>query len=97
MAIKVLITDDHNVVRQGLRMVLALDPELEVVGGAENGGEALRLAMRLGPDVVLMDLVMPVRVGVGATRAIPRVRPATQGVALTSFREGAWVTGGVRG
>ncbi len=96
MAIKVLITDDHKVVRQGLRMVLALDPELEVVGEAENGEEALRLAMRLEPDVVLMDLVMPVMDGVKATRAIRRGLPDTQVVALTSVLEDASVTGAVR-
>jgi DNA-binding NarL/FixJ family response regulator len=96
MAINVLITDDHKVVRQGLRMVLDLDPELEVVGEAENGEEALRLAMRLEPDVVLMDLVMPVMDGVQATRAIRRGLPDTQVVALTSVLEDVSVTGAVR-
>ncbi len=96
MAINVLITDDHKVVRQGLRMVLDLDPELEVVGEAENGEEALRLAMRLEPDVVLLDLVMPVMDGVKATRAIRRGLPDTQVVALTSVLEDASVTGAVR-
>ena len=91
-----MITDDHKVVRQGLRMVLALDPELDVVGEAENGEEALRLAMRLEPDVVLMDLVMPVMDGVKATRAIRRGLPDTQVVALTSVLEDASVTGAVR-
>ena len=96
MAINVLITDDHKVVRQGLRMVLDLDPELEVVGEAENGQEALRLAMRLEPDVVLMDLVMPVMDGVQATKAIRRGLPDTQVVALTSVLEDVSVTGAVR-
>jgi len=96
MAINVLITDDHKVVRQGLRMVLDLDPELEVVGEAENGEESLRLAMRLEPDVVLMDLVMPVMDGVQATRAIRRELPDTQVVALTSVLEDTSVTGAVR-
>ena len=96
MAIKVFITDDHRVVRQGLRMVLDLDPELEVVGEAENGEEALRLAIRLEPDVVLMDLVMPVMDGVQATRAIRRRLPDTQVVALTSVLEDVSVTGAVR-
>jgi DNA-binding NarL/FixJ family response regulator len=96
MAISVLITDDHKVVRQGLRMVLDLDPDLEVVGEAENGEEAARLARRLEPDVVLMDLVMPVMDGVEATRAIRRELPDTQVVALTSVLEDASVTGAVR-
>lgn len=96
MAISVLITDDHKVVRQGLRMVLDLDPELEVVGEAENGEEALRLARRLEPDVVVMDLVMPVMDGVEATTVIRRELPETQVVALTSVLEDASVTGAVR-
>ena len=96
MAISVLITDDHKVVRQGLKMVLDLDPELEVVGEAENGEEAARLALRLEPDVVVMDLVMPVMDGVEATRVIRRELPDTQVVALTSVLEDASVTGAVR-
>ena len=96
MSIDVLITDDHKVVRQGLKMVLDLDPELEVVGEAENGEEALRLARRLEPDVVLMDLVMPVMDGVRATGEIRRELPGTQVVALTSVLEDASVTGAVR-
>ena len=96
MAISVLIADDHKVVRQGLKMVLDLDPELEVVGEAENGEEAARLARRLEPDVVVMDLVMPVMDGVEATRVIRRELPDTQVVALTSVLEDASVTGAVR-
>ena len=96
MAIGVLITDDHKVVRQGLKMVLDLDPELEVVGEAENGEEATRLARRLEPDVVVMDLVMPVMDGVEATRVIRRELPDTQVVALTSVLEDTSVTGAVR-
>jgi DNA-binding NarL/FixJ family response regulator len=96
MAVNVLITDDHKVVRQGLRMVLDLDPQLEVVGEAENGEEALRLARSLEPDVVVMDLVMPVMDGVQATRAIRRELPDTQVVALTSVLEDASVIGAVR-
>ncbi len=77
-------------------MVLDLDPELEVVGEAENGEEATRLARRLEPDVVVMDLVMPVMDGVEATRLIRRELPDTQVVALTSVLEDASVTGAVR-
>ena len=72
MGIRILVADDHGVVRQGLRMYLALDPELEVVGEAANGAEALRLAHELAPDVVLMDLLMPVMDGIAATEAIRR-------------------------
>jgi two-component system, NarL family, response regulator LiaR len=78
VTIRLLITDDHKVVRQGLRMVLELDPDLEVVGEASNGEEALRMARRLEPDVVLMDLLMPVMNGIEATGEIRRELPNTE-------------------
>ncbi len=96
MTISVLLTDDHQVVRQGIRMVLELDPDLKVVGEASNGEEALRQARRLKPDVVLMDLVMPVMDGVKATGEIRRELPDTEVVALTSVLEAASVTGAVK-
>ena len=96
MAIRVLITDDHGVVRQGLRMYLGLDPELEVVGEAANGEEALRMARELGPDVVLMDLLMPVMDGIAATGMIRTELPDVEVIALTSVLEDASVSGAVR-
>jgi two-component system, NarL family, response regulator LiaR len=96
MAIKVLITDDHGVVRQGLRMYLGLDPELEIVGEAANGEEALRIARELRPNVVLMDLLMPVMDGIEATRAIRAEMPDVEVIALTSVLEDASVSGAVR-
>ena len=87
MSIRILIVDDHSVVRQGLKMFLALDPELKVVGEAANGVEALRLARELEPDVVLMDLLMPVMDGVAATAAIRHELPDTEVIALTSVLE----------
>src|SRR5918998_2112135 len=96
MAIRVLITDDHGVVRQGLRMYLGLDPELEVVGEAANGEEALRIARELRPNVVLMDLLMPVMDGIEATRAIRAEMPDVEVIALTSVLEDASVSGAVR-
>jgi two-component system, NarL family, response regulator LiaR len=96
MAIRVLITDDHGVVRQGLRMFLSLDPDFEVVGEAENGREALQMARELEPDVVLMDLLMPVMDGVSATGAIREELPGVEVVALTSVLEDTSVTGAVR-
>ena len=96
MAIRVLIADDHGVVRQGLRMYLGLDPELEVVGEAANGAEALHLAHELKPDVVLMDLLMPVMDGIAATEAIRRELPEVEVVALTSVLEDSAVYGAMR-
>ena len=96
MAVRVLIADDHGVVRQGLRMFLSLDPELEVVGEATNGEEALKLARELAPDVVLMDLLMPVMDGISATEAIRRELPDVEVIALTSVLEDASVSGAVK-
>lgn len=97
MTIRVLIVDDHNVVRQGLRVFLGLDSDLEVVTSeATNGEEALCLARQLRPDVVLMDLVMPGMDGISATQVIRRELPSTEVVVLTSVLEDALVFGAVR-
>jgi two-component system, NarL family, response regulator LiaR len=96
MSIQVLIADDHTVVRQGLRMFLSSDPELEIVGEARDGAEAVRLARQLQPDVVLMDLLMPVMDGIAATAAIRREVPDTEVVALTSVLEDTAVIDAVR-
>ncbi len=96
MAVRIVIADDHSVVRQGLRMFLGLDPELEVVGEAADGAEAVRLARQLQPDVVLMDLLMPVMDGITATATIRRELPDTEVLALTSVLEDASVVGAVR-
>src|SRR2546430_2143591 len=84
MAIRILIADDHEVVRQGLKTFLELDPELEIAGEARDGADALRQARELRPDVVLMDLLMPVMDGLTATRAIRAELPDTEVIALTS-------------
>ncbi|HJT56580.1 MAG TPA: response regulator transcription factor [Ktedonobacteraceae bacterium] len=96
MAIRIVIADDHSVVRRGLRMFLKQDPELEVVGEAANGDEAVRLAHQLQPDIVLMDLLMPVMDGIAATALIRRELPDTEVIALTSVLEDASVVGAVR-
>ena len=96
MAIRVLITDDHGVVRQGLRMFLSLDPEIEIVGEATNGEEAVALSRTLEPDVVLMDLLMPVMDGIAATEEIRRDLPDVEVMALRSVLVDASVTGAVR-
>ena len=96
MATRVLITDDHGVVRQGLRMFLSLDPDIQVVGEAQDGREALAMARELKPDVVLMDLLMPVMDGLESTKAIRTELPEVEVIALTSVLEGASVTGAIR-
>lgn len=96
MTVRILIADDHKVVRQGLRMFLALDPDLEVVGEAENGRIALEMARELLPDVVLMDLIMPEMTGVEATAAIRQELPDTEVIAVTSVLEDNSVIGAIR-
>jgi two-component system, NarL family, response regulator LiaR len=96
VTIKVLIADDHGVVRQGLTMYLGLDPELEVIGEAANGEEAVNMASDLEPDVVLMDLLMPVMDGIAATEKIKTETPEVEVVALTSVLDDGAVTKAVR-
>jgi NarL family two-component system response regulator LiaR len=96
MPIKILIVDDHSVVRQGLRMFLSLDPDLEVVGEASNGQEAIEKVEKLNPDVVLMDLLMPVMDGITATQTIRRDYSDSEVIALTSVLEDASVVNAVR-
>jgi two-component system, NarL family, response regulator LiaR len=93
---RVLLADDHAVVRQGLKMFLALDAGLEVVGEANNGREAVELVERLRPDVVLMDLVMPVLDGIGAIGEIKSRFPDVEIIAVTSVLEDAKVIGAVQ-
>jgi DNA-binding NarL/FixJ family response regulator len=96
VTIRIVIADDHSVVRQGLRMFLSLDPELEVIGEAQDGAEAVRLAHKLNPDIVLMDLLMPVMDGITAIGEIRRDLPDTEVIALTSVLEDASVVGAVK-
>jgi two-component system, NarL family, response regulator LiaR len=96
MPIRVLLVDDHSVVLEGLRMFLALDPELEVVGEASDGAEAVRLAHQLHPHVVLMDLLMPGMDGITAIGILRRELPAVEIIALTSVLEDAAVVGAMR-
>jgi NarL family two-component system response regulator LiaR len=85
--IRVLIVDDHAVVRSGLRMFLLAFDDLELAGEASNGSEAVRMAAQLQPDVVLIDLIMPKMDGIQATREIKSRFPQIQVVALTSFAD----------
>jgi len=85
--IRVLLVDDHGVVRRGLRGYLELLDDIEVIGEAENGLEGVELSAELTPDVILMDIVMPQLDGIGAITQIKTAQPAVQVVALTSFIE----------
>ena len=89
--IRVLIVDDHAIVRGGLAALIATTDDLEVVGQAADGHEAVRLAVELAPDVVLMDLSMPGVDGVQATAAVLEQQPGTHVLVLTSFSEQRWI------
>ena len=90
--IRVLIVDDHSVVRMGLRVFLDLQPDIEVVGEASDGSEGVAVARRLEPDVILMDLLMPNMDGITAIGRIKAERPETEIVTMTSFIEEDKVT-----
>ncbi len=83
--IRVLITDDHSIVRKGIRALLATEPDIEVVGEAGDGAEVATQAQALRPDVILMDLVMPKVDGIEATRRILAQQPGMRILVLTSF------------
>jgi CheY-like chemotaxis protein len=86
-SIRVMIVDDHGMVRRGLATILKINADLELVGEASNGQEALDLCTEVRPDVILMDLVMPEMGGAEATRLIRKNCPEIQVIALTSFQE----------
>ncbi len=94
--IRVMLVDDHAVVRSGLSAFLMVNPDLELVGEAEDGQQAVTRAGLLQPDVILMDLMMPVLDGIAATQAIKRQYPAIQIIALTSFQEDELVQGALK-
>jgi len=95
-SIRVLLVDDHTVVRSGLAAVLMSVDDMELVGEAGNGEEAVRMSERLRPDVVLMDILMPVMDGVAATKAIIERWPQTRIIILTSFKEKELVEGALK-
>ncbi len=94
--IRVMLVDDHAVVRSGLSAFLSVNPDLELVGEAENGEQAVVRAGLLKPDVILMDLMMPVMDGVAATAVIKKQHPNIQIIALTSFQEDELVQNALR-
>ncbi len=95
--IRIMLVDDHAVVRSGLGAFLSVNPDLELVGEAENGEQAVVRANLLKPDVILMDLMMPVMDGVTAIAHIKKQNPAIQIIALTSFQEDELVQNALKG
>jgi DNA-binding NarL/FixJ family response regulator len=89
--IRVLLADDHTVVRQGLRALLAAEGDLEIVGEAENGRQAVEMVKKLRPDVAVIDIAMPVLNGLEATRQIVRVNPSTRVLILSSYSDDDYV------
>ncbi len=90
-SIRVLIADDHRIVRQGLRHVCELAGDLAVIGEAEDGREAIKLARQLRPDIILMDINMPVLDGVQATSLIVEADPSVRVIILTMYRQDHYV------
>ena len=85
MKIKVLIADDHTIVRAGLTALLGTEKDIEVVGEAKNGAEAVSKAVELNPDIVIMDLMMPKMDGVEATKELLRKAPSVKTILLTTY------------
>jgi DNA-binding NarL/FixJ family response regulator len=91
--IRVVVADDHKVVRAGIRELLADEPDIEVVGEARNGHEAVELALAQRPDVVVMDINMPELSGVDATRRIRAADPAVRVLVLTAYQDDPYLYG----
>ncbi|MDR5694407.1 MAG: response regulator transcription factor [Armatimonadota bacterium] len=89
--IRVLVADDHTIVREGIRMILTAQPDIEVVGEAANGQEAIELTRKLRPDVVVMDISMPGVSGIHATKAIKAEMPEVNVLALTMHEDETYV------
>ncbi len=94
--IKLMLVDDQALFREGLSILLSVQPDIQVVGEASNGQEALELAAKLHPDVVLMDLRMPVLDGVAATRSLHQTLPECRVIVLTTFDDDEYVFEGLR-
>jgi DNA-binding NarL/FixJ family response regulator len=95
--IKILICDDQDLVCEGLRAILSTDSDLEVVGVANDGAQALEMIPKLSPEIVLMDLKMPVMNGIQATRHIHQHHSEIKVLVLTTYSEDQWVFDAIRG
>ncbi|MEB3281796.1 MAG: response regulator transcription factor [Lyngbya sp.] len=90
--IKILLVDDQSIIREGLCSLLQAKPDLDIVGEAENGQVAVELALKLQPDIVLMDVRMPIMDGVAATRSLSQHLPQTKVLVLTTFDDDEYIT-----
>ncbi len=90
--IRIILVDDQSIIREGLSSLLQSKPDLEVVGDAENGQVGLDLALKLQPDIVLMDVRMPIMDGVAATRSLTQQLPQTKVLVLTTFDDDEYIT-----
>ena len=89
--IKILLADDHSLVRQGFRLILSAQPDMQIVGEAANGREAVELAAKLQPDIVIMDVTMPELNGIEATRRITTAAPRARVLALSMHKDSVYV------
>jgi NarL family two-component system response regulator LiaR len=95
-SIKIVLVDDHALIRQGIRNYLELEPDFEVVGEAHNGEEAILAASQYQPDVMLVDIIMPGMNGVEVTTRVREISPTTQIIILTSYHEDSYVLPALR-
>ena len=93
MRTSILLVDDHKIIRDGLSALIGEQPDMEVVGGAENGREAVRVVQNLRPDVVIMDISMPDLNGIDAARQVLAVSPSTKVIALSMYSDRRYVEG----
>jgi two-component system, NarL family, response regulator LiaR len=96
MPIKIVLVDDHALIRQGIRNYLELEPDFTVVGEANNGKDAIRVAAQYQPDVMLVDIIMPDMNGVEVTKGVREVSPTSQIIILTSYHEDNYVLPALR-
>ncbi len=89
--IKILLADDHSLVRQGFKMILGAQPDMQIVGEAGNGREAVELAEKLQPDLIVMDVTMPELNGIEATRRLASVAPRARVLALSMHKDAVYV------
>lgn len=94
--IRILIADDHSIVRIGLTSLLETEKDIQVLGGAENGEDAIRLTRELKPDVLLLDLMMPIKDGMETTEALHAVAPSVRILILTSFGDATSISKALR-